>query len=103
MIYFGVRNMNNEKISRMKEINELLSKAADAYYNTSETIMTDAEYDRLYNELEALEKETGIILGGSMTQRVGFEVSSYLPKVKHPRRMLSLDKTKDRIQLKEWL
>lgn len=95
--------MNNDKISRMKEINDLLLKAADAYYNTSDTIMTDAEYDRLYNELEALEKETGIVLGGSMTQRVGYEVSSYLPKVTHPRRMLSLDKTKDREQLRDWL
>ena len=95
--------MNKDKIRRMAEINELLAKAADAYYNTSETVMTDAEYDRLYNELESLEKETGIILSGSMTQRVGFEVSSYLPKVTHPRRMLSLDKTKDRFQLRDWL
>lgn len=95
--------MNKDKISRMSEINELLAKASDAYYNTSDTIMSDAEYDRLYRELEALEKETGIVLGGSMTQRVGYEVSSYLPKVKHPRRMLSLDKTKDREQLRDWL
>ncbi len=95
--------MNNDKLQRMKELNELLSKAADSYYNTSETIMTDAEYDRLYNELETLENETGVVLGGSMTQRVGFEVSSYLPKVAHPRPMLSLDKTKDRARLKEWL
>lgn len=87
----------------MKQINDLLSKAADRYYNSSETIMTDAEYDRLYSELEALEAETGTILGGSMTQRVGFEVSSYLPKVTHPRRMLSLDKTKDRAALRDWL
>ena len=95
--------MNNDKIQRMKELNELLAKASDAYFNTSETVMSDAEYDKLYNELESLEKETGIILNGSMTQRVGFEVSSYLPKVTHPRRMLSLDKTKDREQLREWL
>ena len=95
--------MNNDKILRMKEINELLAKAADAYYNTSDTIMSDAEYDKLFNELGSLEKETGVVLGGSMTQRVGYEVSSYLPKVAHPRRMLSLDKTKDRQQLREWL
>ncbi len=95
--------MANEKISRMKQINEILSKAADAYYNTSDTIMTDAEYDRLYAELEKLEEETGVILGGSRTQNVGFEVSSYLPKVQHPHRMLSLDKTKDREQLAQWL
>lgn len=95
--------MANEKISRMKQINEILSKAADAYYNTSDTIMTDAEYDRLYAELEKLEEETGVILGGSRTQNVGFEVSSYLPKVQHPHRMLSLDKTKEREQLAQWL
>lgn len=94
---------NKDVVLRMKELNEQLSKASDAYYNTSKTIMSDAEYDRLYNELEALEKESEIILNGSMTQRVGFEVTSYLPKVEHPRRMLSLDKTKDREQLKSWL
>lgn len=95
--------MPQEKINRMKELNALLAKAADAYYNTGSTIMTDAEYDSLYNELEALEQETGIVLGGSRTQNVGYEVTSYLPKVKHPRRMLSLDKTKDREQLRDWL
>ncbi|SDA24496.1 DNA ligase (NAD+) [Ruminococcus sp. YE71] len=93
----------NEKIERMKELNDLLAKAADVYYNTGDTIMTDAEYDKLYNELEALEEETGIILSGSRTQNVGFEVTSYLPKVRHPKRMLSLDKTKSREELREWL
>mgnify|MGYP002626199511 CR=1 FL=1 len=95
--------MAADKIQRMKELNAQLSKAADAYYNTGSTIMTDAEYDKLYNELEALEQETGIILNGSRTQNVGYEVTSYLPKVQHPRRMLSLDKTKDREQLRDWL
>ena len=95
--------MENEKITRMKELNELLANASKAYYNTADTIMSDAEYDKLYNELEALEKETGIVLGGSMTQRVGYEVTSYFPKVTHPRRMLSLDKTKDKEQLRSWL
>lgn len=95
--------MSQEKIERMKELNAQLAKAADAYYNTGSTIMSDAEYDKLYGELEALEQETGIILGGSRTQNVGFEVSSYLPKVQHPRRMLSLDKTKDREELRSWL
>ncbi len=95
--------MPDKKIERMKELNALLAKAADAYYNTGSTIMSDAEYDKLYNELEALENETGIVLGGSRTQNVGFEVTSYLPKVRHPRRMLSLDKTKDREQLRDWL
>ncbi len=93
----------NEKIERMKELNSILAKAADAYYNTGNTVMSDAEYDKLYNELEALEKETGVVLSGSRTQNVGFEVTSYLPKVKHPKRMLSLDKTKSREELREWL
>lgn len=94
---------NNQKISRMKELNALLEKASAAYYNTGDTIMTDAEYDKLYDELSALENETGVILGGSRTQQVGYEVTSYLPKVKHPRKMLSLDKTKSREELREWL
>lgn len=93
----------SEKITRMKEINILLSKASDSYYNTSQTIMSDAEYDKLYDELTALEQETGVILSDSRTQNVGYEVSSYLPKVKHPKRMLSLDKTKSRENIKEWL
>ena len=96
-------NENDNKIERMKELNALLEKAAAAYYNTGDTIMTDAEYDKLYDELSALEAETGVILGGSRTQKVGYEVTSYLPKVKHPRKMLSLDKTKSREELKEWL
>lgn len=95
--------MNAQKIDRMKELNALLEKAAEAYYNSGSTIMSDAEYDKLYDELEALEKETGVVLGGSRTQKVGFEVTSYLPKVAHPRRMLSLDKTKSREELAAWL
>lgn len=95
--------MDNDKIKRMKELNSLLSEAANAYYNTGNTIMTDAEYDKLFDELAALESETGIILGGSATQSVGYEVTSYLPKVTHPRKMLSLDKTKSREDLKDWL
>ncbi|MCR5143268.1 MAG: NAD-dependent DNA ligase LigA [Ruminococcus sp.] len=95
--------MNAQKIERMKELNALLEKAAEAYYNSGSTIMSDAEYDKLYDELESLEKETGVVLGGSRTQKVGFEVTSYLPKVAHPRRMLSLDKTKSREELAAWL
>ena len=95
--------MADKNIERMKEINELLEKASDAYYNTGTTIMSDAEYDKLYNELERLEEQTGVILNGSRTQSVGYEVTSYLPKVRHPRRMLSLDKTKDREQLASFL
>ena len=72
-----------DKINRMKQINEKLSEAASAYYNTGVEIMSDHEYDQLYDELEALEKETGIILSGSRTQKVGFEAVSSLRKVRH--------------------
>lgn len=95
--------MANNDINRMKELNELLAKASDAYYNTGVEIMSDKEYDLLYDELEALEKKTGVILSGSRTQQVGYEVSSGLKKIKHPSKMLSLDKTKSVEELKSWL
>lgn len=95
--------MSNSKIERMKKLNEILAKASDAYYNTGVEIMSDREYDTLYDELEALEKETGIILNGSRTQNVGYEVSSSLKKVKHDKKMLSLEKTKSISELIEWL
>ena len=95
--------MPDKLIERMKEINSLLEKASDSYYNTGSTIMSDAEYDSLYDELLELEKQTGVVLEDSRTQKVGFKASSYLPKVKHPRKMLSLDKTKEREQLRQWL
>lgn len=76
-------NKNDKKIERMKELNELLAKASDAYYNTGVEIMSDHEYDALYDELSALEKETEIILSGSRTQKVGFEPVSSLKKVRH--------------------
>lgn len=95
--------MSRSDIKRMEELNELLAKAADAYYNTGVEIMSDKQYDDLYDELEALEKKTGVILSGSRTQQVGFEVSSGLQKIKHPSKMLSLDKTKSVEELKSWL
>ncbi len=95
--------MPDKQIERMKELNALLEKASDAYYNTGSTIMSDAEYDRFYDELSELEKQTGIVLENSRTRKVGFKAASYLPKVRHPRKMLSLDKTKDREQLRQWL
>lgn len=97
------KTMNNEKINRMTELNKTLSRAADAYYNTGKEIMSDHEYDALYDELVSLEKETGIVLNGSRTQKVGFEVASSLKKVKHTSRMLSLEKTKDKDELAAWL
>lgn len=92
-----------DKKKRMAELNEILSKAADSYYNTGVEIMSDHEYDVLYDELERLEKETGIILSGSRTQKVGFEVASSLKKIKHTSRMLSLEKTKSVEELTSWL
>lgn len=82
---------------------ELLNKASRAYYQESREIMSNLEYDRLYDELEALEKETGIIMAQSPTRNVGYEVLSDLPKERHPSPMLSLDKTKDPGELARWL
>lgn len=95
--------MVKSDINRMKELNELLAQASDAYYNTGVEIMSDHRYDELYDELVALEKKTGVILSGSRTQQVGYEVSSGLQKVKHTTKMLSLDKTKSIDELKGWL
>ena len=90
-----------DKIGRMKELVLLLSKAGKAYYQESREIMSNFEYDRLYDELAGLEKETGVILSGSPTQKVGYEVLSELPKEAHESPMLSLDKTKSVADLKE--
>lgn len=92
-----------DKKSLMKEKITLLNRAARAYYQDAEEIMSNFEYDKLYDELAALEEETGMILAGSPTQQVGYEVQSELPKERHPGRMLSLDKTKDRQALRDWL
>ena len=90
-------------MERMKELIELLNEAAKAYYQESREIMPNYEYDRLYDELTELEKKTGITLSGSPTIRVGYEVLSELPKEKHPKKMLSLDKTKEVSTLASWL
>ncbi len=92
-----------EKIRRMKELIPILRGAARAYYQESRELMSNFEYDRLYDELAALEKETGVIMAGSPTQQVGYEVLSELPKETHESPMLSLDKTKSVEELKEWL
>ena len=89
--------------SRMKELSALLSRASEAYYNKDTEIMSNYEYDRLYDELAALEKDTGVVLAGSPTVRVGYTVADELPKERHASPMLSLDKTKDRNALAEWL
>ncbi len=95
--------MDNRKITRQKELGTLLNKAAKAYYQGMDEIMDNLEYDRLYDELLALEKETGTVFSDSPTSHVGYEVLSELPKERHERPMLSLDKTKEPETLKEWL
>lgn len=84
----------NEKTNRMKELIDLLNKASVAYYQNSEPIMTDFEYDKLYDELVELEKETNTVLSNSPTIRVEPEIQSSLQTVEHPVPMLSLGKTK---------
>lgn len=87
----------------MKELIPLLSEAAKAYYQESREIMSNFEYDRLYDELLKLEQETGTVFAGSPTQKVGYEILSELPKERHERPMLSLNKTKSVDELREWL
>lgn len=88
---------------RMSELVEVLNKAAKAYYQDAIEIMSNFEYDKLYDELLSLEKETGIVMASSPTQNVGYEVLSQLPKEAHPSKMLSLDKTKEPDALRAWL
>lgn len=92
-----------DKLGRMRELTEILNEASRAYYAQDREILSNLEYDDLYDELQRLEKETGVVLTGSPTVRVGYEAVEELPKERHERPMLSLDKTKDREALKEWL
>lgn len=91
------------KIERIKELNQILKKAAEAYYAKDIEIMSNFEYDALYDELVALESETGMILAGSPTQTVGYAAVEELPKEVHEKPMLSLAKTKSREELRDWL
>ena len=84
-----------DKIKRIKELVVQLNTYRNAYYNNSESQISDYEYDNLFDELKQLEDETGVIMSNSPTQTVGYEVKSKLEKVKHSHPMLSLDKTKD--------
>ena len=95
--------MNKSKKARMQELVELLNKAGRAYYQNAEEIMSNYEYDRLYDELLKLEEELGLTLSNSPTANVGYEVLSELPKERHERPMLSLDKTKDVEELKRFV
>ena len=92
-----------QKKQRIIELIEELNRASKAYYQESREIMSNLEYDAKYDELQKLEEETGYVLSFSPTMKVGYEVVSELPKEKHIVPMLSLDKTKDREALKEWL
>ena len=94
---------NINETDRMKELIEVLNKASKAYYAEDIEIMSNAEYDALYDELLMLEEKTGTVLAGSPTVNVGYEAVDNLPKETHESPMLSLDKTKDREALRDWL
>lgn len=91
------------KKERMRELAALLNRASEAYYAKDEEIMSNFEYDRLYDELVALEKETGVVFADSPTVKVGYEAVDELPKERHETPMLSLAKTKSREELRDWL
>lgn len=95
--------MSDSKLERIKELSRILKEAAEAYYAKDIEIMSNFEYDKLYDELVQLEEETGIILAGSPTQTVGYDAVDELPKETHDKPMLSLAKTKEREELKAWV
>ena len=92
-----------DKKDRIRELINILNEASRAYYAEDAEIMSNFEYDKLYDELVLLEKETGLVLSNSPTQSVGYESVDELPKERHDSPMLSLDKTKDRQALRDWL
>lgn len=95
--------MQSSKVDRIKELVDILTEASKAYYAQDKEIMSNFEYDRLYDELVELEKETGVVLANSPTVSVGYEAVDELPKERHDSPMLSLGKTKSRDELKDWL
>lgn len=95
--------MQSEKMKRIKYLVDTLNLASRAYYAEDREIMSNLEYDALYDELQKLESETGVILTNSPTVSVGFEAVDELPKERHEAPMLSLGKTKSREELKDWL
>lgn len=96
-------NMRGDQIKRIQEIVPILAKATRIYEQEDREIMTNKEYDGLYDELVQLEKKTGVVLANSVTHKVGYEVLSNLPKVRHSSRILSLDKTKEVSKLVSFL
>ena len=95
--------MADKKTERIKYLVEKLNEASKAYYAQDKEIMSNFEYDKLYDELSALEQETGIVLSNSPTVTVGYEAVEELPKEAHEEPMLSLGKTKERQELVDWL
>ena len=93
----------DEAINRIKELISSLNEASKAYYNDNMEIMPNITYDKLYDELKSLEEQYEIYFSNSPTQNVGYEISENLPKIKHEKPMLSLDKTKNRDELKNFL
>lgn len=92
-----------DKLSRNKELVKTLNESSKTYYQDNSEIMSNYDYDALYDELLELEAETGVVLSNSPSIHVGYEIISELPKVKHDVPMLSLDKTKDVMALKSWI
>jgi len=95
--------MNPETLLRMRELTGALNKASEAYYQRDREIMSDREYDALYDELERMENGTGVVLSGSPTQKTGYEAVSGLTKINHDSPMLSLNKTKDKEDMAAFL
>ena len=95
--------MDRSKQARMQELVEILNEAGKAYYQDAQEIMSNYEYDRLYEELLSLEQELGTTLSNSPTVNVGYEVRRELPKERHESPMLSLDKTKDVAELEAFV
>jgi DNA ligase (NAD+) len=98
-----IRDDKAAKMERIRELVPILNRAAQAYYAEDVEVMSNLEYDRLYDELVRLEAETGFVLAGSPTVKVGYEAVDFLPKERHAAPMLSLDKTKSREALRDWL
>ena len=90
-------------LEQMKELVETLNQASKAYYQEDKELMSNQKYDQLYDQLLALEKESGVVLAGSPTVSVGYEALDELPKEAHEIPMLSLDKTKDREALRSFI
>lgn len=95
--------MQTQKVERIKYLVDVLNEASKAYYAQDEEIMSNYEYDKLYDELVSLERETGMVLANSPTVNVGYEAVDELPKERHESPMLSLGKTKSREELRDWL